>query len=160
MKPALPLVALAALAVALRSSAAPDASAALSYDGQEVTNIRLPLKRYENGNLMAVFAAGRAKIENGVYKARDGVALLYFGEDGGTNGCIRTASASFDPDPKRQVAVCDGFTTFDITGGIHLEGTNVTVFAMQEKARIETNAVLTIRTNGSAVNALKKLKTK
>ncbi len=158
MKRVLPLVALVAFSASLRSSAAPDASAALAYGGQEVTNIRLPLKRYESGNVMAVFAANKAKIDDGAYKAYDGVTLLYFSDDGRTNGCIRTQAASFDP--KQQIAVCEGFTEFDILGNIHLEGTNVTVFALKEMARIETNSVLTIRTNGSAIDALKTLKTK
>lgn len=159
MKRVFAVFALVALLVAIRGFAAPDMSTALAYGGQEVTNIRLPLKRYENGNVVAIFAAAKAKLEqNGAYKAYGGVSLVYYSESGATNGCIRTQAATFDP--STQTAVCDGFTEFDLAGTVHLEGTNVTVFTAKEKARVETNAVLTIRTNGSAVKALQSLKTK
>ena len=154
-RPAAPL---ALLAAALLSALAADGARAQApaaplsnYGGQRVNGLRYPVRRHPNGRVREIALANSAMVtEDGRYVVDDRLTLLFFDENGETNGVATAESGEYDPAAGR--AHCSGPVLLDLRDrGVRLTGTNMTWASALSAVRIETNAVLTLRFGGESV---------
>ena len=153
-----PVAPLALLAAALLSALAADGARAQApaaplsnYGGQRVNGLRYPVRRHPNGRVREIALANSALVtEDGRYIVEDRLTLLFFDENGETNGVATAESGEYDPGAGR--AHCRGPVLLDLRDkGVRLTGTNMTWASALSAVRIETNAVLTLRFGGESV---------
>ena len=113
--------------------------------GQRVTDLKLPLHRHENGRVKELFLAREASIDDaGRFVVDGGMTLLTLDAAGGTSGVARAVSGWYDGGSG--LAECQGPVSLDLPPrGVSLSGTNMTWNGSVSVARIETNALLSIR---------------
>ncbi len=153
LRTALTALAFGALAPVL--PAAPPATP-LAFEGQVITNIRLPIQRHENGRVKELFRADQASVgKDGTYHAAGNVRVIAYDENGEQEGEARADRAAYNPE--KNTAVCEGPVFFSLDKkGVTLSGTNLTWMSELFLVRIETNAVLRLHRTGSTVEALEK----
>lgn len=126
--------------------------------GQTVKNLRIPLQRHENGRVKEIMMAEEAFVTpDGVYHAEKSFQVLFFSEEGATNGVLRTQNAEFTPNAlTNATAAARGPICLDFEPkGVMLAGNDLTWKALPKTITIHSNAVLTVFQNGkSAIRGL------
>ncbi len=119
-----------------------------SQAGQRVTDLKLPLQRHENGRVKELFLAREASIdEQGRFCADGGMRLLLLDDTGATSGVARAVSGWYDR--AENTARCEGPVFLDLLSrGVSLAGTNLDWRSGISLARLERDAVLTLRRGG------------